>query len=278
MGFDRDVGPDLSDEPPPAWRDAPPDVLAPIDESAPVSGHHAPTVSEASPAAAPEHDWTSAADHIYPVLRPMGTHGTMLAEIDEAQLAQEGLKKHALPLIDPGPADLAVAYVLREVAYDVLVNADHLLAWGVGADQLRETAMANLGAWSARAPWTDELSGERRLLSSDTGEGGDAARILLADVRHHLAGECGGPGRVLVALPDRDLLVAGTLNPGDAEFAGQFAAFVADVVDDAHEPIDGGLFELIGDQHELVRYAAAPEAGVVEAATDAETGSPEANA
>lgn len=250
----------FDDEPAGALRDAPPDVLSPIDENAPVSGHQAPPAADASPAAAPEHDWTAAADHIYPVLRPAGTHGTMLAAVDEAELAQEGLKKHALPLIDPGPADLAVAYALREPAYDVLVNADHLLAWGVGADQLRETAMANLAAWSATAPWTDELSGDRRLLSSDTGEGSDAARILLDDVRDHLAGECGGPGRVLVALPDRDLLIAGSLSPGDGEFAAQFAAFVADVADDAHEPIDSGLFELAGDQHELVRYTPAADA------------------
>jgi hypothetical protein len=250
----------FDDEPAGALRDAPPDVLSPIDENAPVSGHQPPPAADASPAAAPEHDWTAAAGHIYPVLRPAGTHGTMLAAVDEAELAQEGLKKHALPLIDPGPADLAVAYALREPAYDVLVNADHLLAWGVGADQLRDTAMANLAAWSASAPWTDELSGDRRLLSSDTGEGSDAARILLEDVRHHLAGECGGTGRVLVALPDRDLLIAGSLSPGDGEFAAQFAAFVADVADDAHEPIDSGLFELAGEQHDLIRYTPAADA------------------
>ena len=249
----------FDDGPEGVLRDAPPDVLSPIDESAPVSGHSPPPAADASPAAAPEHDWTAAADHIYPVLRPAGTHGTMLAGVNEAELAQEGLKKHALPLIDPGPADLAVAYALREPAYDVLVNADHLLAWGVGADQLRQTAMANLATWSASAPWTDELSGDRRLLSSDTGEGSDAARILLEDVRHHLAGECGGPGRVLVALPDRDLLIAGSLSPGDGDFAAQFAAFVADVADDAHEPIDNGLFELVGDQHDLVRYTPAAD-------------------
>ena len=57
-----------------------------------------------------------------------------------------------------------------------------------------------------------------------------------------------------------NLLIAGSLSPGDGEFAGQFAAFVADVADDAHEPIDGGLFELVGDQHELVRYAPAADA------------------
>ncbi len=251
MAFDRDLG----DEPEPALRDRAPDILSLIDETAPVSGHRPAADAGRSPALAAEHDWAAASEHVFPVLRPAGTHGTMLAEVDPEALAAEGLKKHALPLIDPGPAGLAVAYALRSPAYDVLVNADHLLAWGVDAPRLRETAMDNLRAWSATAPWSDELAGQRRLISSDTSEGSDAARILLSEVRSHLAGECGGPSRVLIAVPDRDLLIAGSLAPGDAEFAGQLAAFVADVVDGAHEPIDRGLFELVGDQHELVRYA-----------------------
>src|SRR4029079_5685012 len=83
MGGERDLGRDLADEPEPAWRDTAPDILSPIDENAPVSGHQPPPPADASPAAAPEHDWTSASDHVYPVLRPAGTHGTMLAEIDD---------------------------------------------------------------------------------------------------------------------------------------------------------------------------------------------------
>jgi hypothetical protein len=258
-GSETEQGPaaswsEVGDEPTPAWRDAPPDYRSPIDENAPVSGHRPASDADASPAVAPEHDWATAVDHVYPVLRPAGTHGTVLADLDPELLAQEGLKKHALPLIDDGPAGLAIAYALREPAYDVLVNADHLLGWGVDADALREAAMANLRAWSQTASWSDELQGERRLLSSDTGEGGDAARILLPEVRDHLASELGGPSRVLVALPDRDLLIAGSLPPGDSEFAGQLAVFVADVSEDAHEPIDGGLFELVGESHELVPF------------------------
>ena len=237
-----------------ALRDAAPDVLVPIDDAAPVSGHVPASISSYSPAAAPEHDWASASDHIYPVLRPAGTSGLALAGVHPDHLAAEGLKKHALPLIDPGPAGLSIAYVLREPAFDVLVNADHLLGWGVAPETLRDQAIANLRAWSAGAPWSSELAGDRHLVSSDTGEGGDAARILLTEVRQHLAGECGGPARTLVALPDRDLLIAGSLNPGDGDFAGQLAAFVADVSEGAHEPIDGGLFELVGDACELVRY------------------------
>ena len=147
-------------------------------------------------------------------------------------------------------------YVLREPAYDVVINAEHLLTWGIEAQTLRDAAMGNLRAWSATAPWTEELEGRRRLLSSDTGDGGDAARILLPEVRQHLAGQCGGSSRVLIALPDRDLLVAGSLHPVDPDFAEQLAAFVAEVFADAHEPIEDGLFELVGEAFELVRFGA----------------------
>ena len=203
---------------------------------------------------APEHDWSAAAAHVFPALRPAGTHGVQLSDLDPAQLATEGTKKHALAVLDPGPAELSIAYALRTPAFDVVINADHLLTWAISVETLRETAMTNLRAWSETAPWTDELSDGRHLLSSDTGDGGDAARILLPEARHHIAAACGGPARTLVALPDRDLLIAGSLNRGDADFAGQLQAFVLQIVEDAHEPIDGRLFELVGDDHDLVPY------------------------
>ena len=204
---------------------------------------------------APEHEWSAASPHVFPALRPVGAQGVLLSELDPAQLSQEGQKKHALALLDPGPAGLSVVYVLRTAAYDVVINADHLLTWGIAPKVLRETAMANLRGWSDGAPWTDEVAEGRHLLSSDSGEGNDAARILIPEARQHIAGECGGPGRILVALPDRDLLVAGSLSPSDAEFAGQFEAFVGQVTEDAHEPIDGRVFELVGDQLDLVPFA-----------------------
>ena len=223
------------------------------DHDAPADGV-AISIGAAGGSLAPEHDWGAASSTIFPALRPAGTHGAPLGDLDEARLAHEGTKTHALPLVDDGPASLSIVYVLRQPAYDVVINADHLLTWGVDADTLRGAAMDNLRAWSSTAPWSGELEGTRRLVSSDTGDGGDAARILLAEVRGHLAGECGGPARVLVGLPDRDLLVAGSLNPGDGAFADQFAAFVADLSDGAPEPIQGTLFEIVGDAHDLVPF------------------------
>ena len=243
MSWDRDRG----DEPEPAWRDHAPDPLAPIDPGAPVSGHHVDPL-RTSPAHAPEQDWQVASRILMPNLRPVGSSGTRLAALDAEQLATEGLKAHATPLADDGPSDLVIGYVIRADAFDVLVNADHLLAWATTPAAIRATAMANLGLWSASAPWTDEASGHRRLVSSTTGDGGDAARILLPEVRAHLARELGVGSRVLVGIPERDLLVAGALYAGDDEFAALFAEFVRDHADGADQPLDRRVFELIAGE------------------------------
>ena len=92
------------------------------------------------------------------------------------------------------------------------------------------------------------MSGHRRLVSSDTGDGGDAVRILVPACREHLREELGSVGRILVGLPDRDLLVAGALIEGDDEFAALLAAFGRDQAAGADEPIDPRVFELVGDE------------------------------
>jgi len=118
----------------------------------------------------------------------------------------------------------------------------------VPPDTLRAAAMANLAAWSATAPWTDEVSGHRRLISSATGDGGDAARVLLPDVRAYLVGELGSGARVLVGLPERDLLVAAALYAGDDEFAILFAEFVATQAAGADQPLDRRVHEMVGGE------------------------------
>ena len=247
MSWDREHG----DEPAPAWRDHAPDILSPIDPEAPVSGHHPTTAGPASLAEAPEQDWQAASRILTPLLRPVGSSGMRLADLDPVQLASEGLKSHATPLVDEGPSGLVIGYVLREAAFDVLVNADHLLAWSVTPDTVRTTAMTNLGRWSASAPWTDETSGQRRLVSSATGDGSDASRILLPEVQAHLARELGAGARVLVGIPERDLLVAGALYEGDEEFAALFAEFIRDHSDGADHPLDRRVHEIVAGELRL---------------------------
>ncbi|HSG84915.1 MAG TPA: hypothetical protein VLA23_01150 [Candidatus Limnocylindrales bacterium] len=227
--------------------------LTPIDPDAPVSGHRPGPSAAASLADAPEHDWEAARGRVFPLLRPAGTGGTSIVGLDTAAMAAEGLKTHAQPLVDEGPGGLAVLYALASEGFDILVNADHLLSWGVAIEDLQDAAVANLASWAAGAPWSDERSADHRLLSSQTGEGWDASRIILPETTAFLATELGGDGRVLVGLPDRHLLVAAALRPGDEEFAERFASFVLEQAGDADEPIERRAFELIGLQ--LVPFA-----------------------
>lgn len=191
---------------------------------------------------APEHDWPAAAARLFPVLRPAGALGTHL----DALATPTSAAADAGPLIDPGPVDLVVAFAIAAGGFNVLANGDHLAAWGVSPATLREAAYGNLAAWSSGAPWSEDVDGSRRILSSDTGDGWDASRILLPDVTAHLESTLGeGGARVLVGLPARDMLLAGSLRPGDDEFAPLFADFVRDYAEDSDEAIDLRVFELV---------------------------------
>jgi hypothetical protein len=255
--YGRDHARDLGDEPPGALRDAAPDVLAPIDASAPVSGHvPAPDAPRQSIAESPEHDWTAASALLFPLLRPAGTHGLPVTELDAAALAADASHNHSQPLLDEGPCGLSVVYAMPATGFDVIVNGDHLVSWGVTVADIQDAALRNLAAWSATAAWTDEVSGERRLISSDTGDGWDATRILLPDVVNRLVGELGGAGRVLIGLPERHLLVAGALRPDDDEFATLFAEFVIESSGGADEPVDRRVLEIV-DGH-LVEFTGLP--------------------
>ncbi len=240
-----DVGRDLSDEPLAVIRDTAPDYLAPIDSTSPVSGHTPAPESTSSAMDSPEHDWARAHDLIYPGFRPVGTQGLDLASLDRDALAAQGTMSHAQPLLDSGPAGLPVVYTIDAGAYDIVVNGDHLLSWGIGAAEIQDAAMQNLARWSASAPWTDEISGTRRLVSSDTGDGWDAARILLPDVVAHLTTELAPYGRILIGLPERHLLTAASLHPDDADFAALFAEFIVEQSGGADEPVDRRVFELV---------------------------------
>ena len=247
----------MGDETPGALRDAAPDILGPIDESAPVSGHVvAPPSTQPSVTEAPEHDWGAASKIIFPALRPVGTHGLTVADLTPEALQTDTNRHHSQPLVDEGPCGIPVVYALHAGGFDVIVNGDHVLSWGVGAEQIQDAAMKNLADWSAGAAWTDEVSGERRLLSSDTGEGWDASRILVPEVIDRLSRELGSVGRVLIGLPERHLLIAGTLRPGDEEFAALFAEFVVEQSGGADEPIDRRVFELRDGR--LVEFASTP--------------------
>lgn len=241
----RDIERDIGDAPPATMRDSPPDYLAPIDASAPVSGHMPPPESTVSIVESPEHDWEAARALVYPAFRPVGTQGLAVEAFRREALVGHGSLSHAQPLLDQGPAGLPVVYTIDAGGFDIVVNGDHLLSWGVEPADLQDAALRNLAAWSAGAAWVVEESGPRRLVSSQTGEGWDAARIILPETSQRLTAELGGYGRILVGIPERHLLTAGSLTTGDDEFAALFADFVVEQSGGADEPIDRRVFELV---------------------------------
>lgn len=208
--------------------------------------------SRPAPSLAPEHDWEAASRVIRPALRPVGTPGT------------DGHDRHAPtrhagpgePVVKPGPAGLPIVYVLPGPGFDVVVGVDHLLAWGVGPDEVHAAAMSNLGSWSGGASWLDEMDGGRRVVWSDWGDGLDAARILLEEVRSQLASDLQPARRILVGLPERDLLIAAGVADGDDDFAALFGDYVADRARAADDPIDDRIFELVDG--ELIALEAPP--------------------
>jgi hypothetical protein len=203
-----------------------------------------------APSLAPEHDWAAAEPLLRPALRPVGTAGTDGRE-PRVPATNSGPGK---TVVRPGPAGLTVVYVLPGAGFDVVVNVEHLLAWGVDPDRVHAAAMANLGEWSSGAAWVDEIGGARKIVWSDWGGGMDAARILLDDVRGHLLRALAPARRILVGIPERDLLIAAGLSDGDDEFATQFARYVAGRAETADDSIDARIFELFDG--ELVDFRA----------------------
>ena len=191
---------------------------------------------------APEHDWSAAAPIVMPVLLPVTSKGVAAADVDRASLG-EG-RHGGATLHWAGPAGMRVGLAIPATRFDVLVNTDHLVSWDVATDAILSTALANLEAWSNSTPWEEEAEGDRRLLVSDSGERWDAGRLLLPAVRLYLERELGRGARVLVAVPNRHLLVAGALRPSDPGFIDDLRSFVAAEAADADEPVDGRLFEL----------------------------------
>jgi len=68
---------------------------------------------------------------------------------------------------------------------------------------------------------------------------------MLPEVVAHIQTELGSVGRILIGLPERHLMTAGSLRPGDDDFATLFAEFIVEHSGGADEPIDRRVFELV---------------------------------
>lgn len=203
----------------------------------------APDPSDRPASLSPEHDWSAAARLLRPALRPGGTAGSDGSDLSLPRGGSPGRL-----IVRPGPAGLDVVYVLGGERFDVLVSVEHLLSWAVGVEEVHAAAMSNLESWSSKAAWLTEMEGSRRVVWSDWGEGMDAARILLDDVRAQLSADFAACKPILVGLPERDLLVVSATETADPEFESMFRSYVADRFRTADDRIDERIFELVGNE------------------------------
>ena len=112
--FGRDLARDLGDEPPSSLRDTPPDILSPIDESSPVSGHvRATTCRRPRPSTHPSTTGRSPATSSAPPSGRSGTQGLAIEAIDRETLCP-ARRCRAMPSrsLDDGPAGLPVVYTI----------------------------------------------------------------------------------------------------------------------------------------------------------------------
>ncbi len=189
---------------------------------------------------------------VQPAFRPVGTQGLALDSVQRETLLAHATKSHAQPIVDVGPAELPVVYVIPADGYDIVVNGDHLLTWGIEPVELQDAAMRNLAAGRRR----------RRGRTRPRASGGSSARrpamawmpsaSCSPRWSAHLA-RGSGPGRILIGIPERHLLTAASLRPGDDEFATMFGEFIVEHSGGADEPIDRRVFELVDGR--IVEFA-----------------------
>ena len=104
----------------------------------------------ASPADTPEHDWALARALVRPAFRPVGTQGLAIETIDRDNAGRR-TRCRATPSRCSTRDRPGCRSSTRSppAAFDIVVNGDHLLSWGIEPAELQDAAMRNLAAWSA---------------------------------------------------------------------------------------------------------------------------------
>jgi len=140
-------------------------------------------------------DYAHLAGRIYPMLKPL----EMLAEVAERKLPMLAYREFL--------SDLIIAYVVDEQRSVSYINEDHLERWQVDVHDIHERAIENLRRRTEeQVRYTTVGEGEQRLFIFNSGDGYDAARLLLSDVLADWSRQV--PGRLVIGVPNRDFMIA----------------------------------------------------------------------
>ena len=135
----------------------------------------------------------------------------------------------------PLAAELVTVYVIDDAHNMVFVCREHLRRWRRDAADLHNLALANLARRGGPVPETALRDGAL----VQTGDGFDAARVLLLDRRDGL----------LVAIPDRDTLWVG---PEAGQNLEQLMATTEAIAANAPHPVSAAVFRVTDGQLEPV--------------------------
>ena len=139
--------------------------------------------------------YSDLSERIYPMIKPLA----MLVEVRERRLPMLAYREFL--------GDLMIAYVIDEDRSVAYINEEHLERWGVSIHDLHAQAIANLRRRTdANVKYTTVGAGEQRLFIYNSGDGYDAARLLLSDVLSGWARDL--PGQLIIGIPNRDFLIA----------------------------------------------------------------------
>ncbi|GIV95774.1 MAG: hypothetical protein KatS3mg057_0431 [Herpetosiphonaceae bacterium] len=176
---------------------------------------------------------------IYPMFKPI----QILFEIRERKLP--------MLVYRPFYADLIVAFVIDEGRSVVYINEEHTAAWGVTEPTVYQQAIENLRERTARPGITAVVGeGARRLMIYNTGDGYDAARLLVTDLLEEWQEHF--PGRMVIGIPNRDFLIG--FSDADPAILRQVAQQIA--LDATHREygLTDQLFTLVDGRIELYEY------------------------
>jgi hypothetical protein len=114
----------------------------------------------------------------------------------------------------PLAGEVQLCFVLRERARARYVHRDEPERWAQNPDQLRTIALSNLARRSKQARLLRFDGEQGTLVKASTGDGLDAARLMLPGLHDVLGPELGSP--FAAAIPHRDALFACRLDSGAA--------------------------------------------------------------
>ena len=123
------------------------------------------------------------------------------------------------PAQRPFPGHLAVVYAVDADDAFTLVRPEDVERWGTSVAELHELALDNLLAQTNdEDPLLCEPSGGQQLCGWASGDGYDAARMIVPELREQIVAELGGPAAYAVPMENVFLALAlGVLENGKTE-------------------------------------------------------------